>query len=323
MHSVVFIVYPGFELLDVSGPASVFNSANRALDQQGKSAFYAVTLVSAGGGAIESSSGISVNTRAISDMKPEKAHTILVAGAEREPLMAAVADTTLQVALPQLAAGADRFGSVCSGGFLLAALGLLDGHRMATHWDSCKPLSENFPAVTVDPDALYVVDDRLWTSAGVTTGIDMALAMIASDLDAAIAGEVAKRLILYARRPGYQSQFSPVLQAQVKGDSPFADLIGWIQANLDEPLDVPALADRAGLSERTFHRKFVAATGQTPAKFVETARLDAARLLLSRGTSLKSVAAQVGLFPAARLSEAFERRFGVAPRLFREMHAEL
>lgn len=323
MHTVVFIVYPGFELLDVSGPAAVFNSANRALDQQEKPAFYAVILVSAEGGTIESSSGITLDTRAISDLKPGEAHTILVAGAEREPLLAAVADPTLRAALPGLAAGADRFGSVCSGGFLLAALGLLDGRRIATHWDSCKPLSESFPSVTVDPDALYVVDGRLWTSAGVTTGIDMALAMIANDLDASIAGEVAKRLILYARRPGYQSQFSPVLQAQVKGDSPFADLIGWIQANLDEPLDVPALADRAGLSERTFHRKFAAATGQTPARFVETARLDAARLLLSRGTSLKSVAAQVGLFPAARFSEAFERRFGVAPRLFREMHAEL
>ncbi|MFN7022951.1 MAG: GlxA family transcriptional regulator [Pseudorhizobium sp.] len=323
MHHVIFIVYPRFEILDASGPASVFNGANRALDQQGKPAFYAVTLVSAEGGIIESSSGITVDTRTITDLKPGEAHTVLVAGAEREPLLAAVADPVLRAALPGLAAGADRFGSVCSGGFLLAALGLLDGHRIATHWDSCKPLSETFPAVTVDPDALYVVDDRLWTSAGVTTGIDMALAMIARDLDAAIAGEVAKRLILYARRPGYQSQFSPVLQAQVKGDSPFADLIGWIQANLDATLDVPALAERAGLSERTFHRKFVAATGQTPARFVETARLDAARLLLSRGLSLKSVAAQVGLFPAARLSEAFERRFGVAPRLFREMHPEL
>jgi transcriptional regulator GlxA family with amidase domain len=151
----------------------------------------------------------------------------------------------------------------------------------------------------------------------------MALAMIADDLDARVAGEVAQRLILYARRPGYQSQFSPVLQAQVRGDSPFADLIGWVQANLDAPLDVPSLADRAGLTERSFHRKFVAATGETPARFVETARLDAARMLLSRGLSLKTVAAQIGLFPATRLSEAFERRFGVAPRLFRDMHAGL
>ena len=158
---------------------------------------------------------------------------------------------------------------------------------------------------------------------GVTTGIDMALAMVAHDLEAAIAGEIAKRLVLYARRPGYQSQFSPVLKAQAKGDSPFADLIGWMQSNLTEALDVPSLAARAGMTGRTFHRKFVAATGQTPARFVETARLDAARMLLRRGISLKSVSAQVGLFPPARLSEAFERRFGIAPRLFRDMHADL
>jgi len=157
----------------------------------------------------------------------------------------------------------------------------------------------------------------------VTTGIDMALVMTARDLGAAAAGEIAKRLVLYARRPGYQSQFSPLLQAQAKADSPFADLIGWIQANLAAPLDVPALAARAGLSERTFHRRFAAATGETPARFVEAARLDAARMLLSRGMSLKSVAASVGLFPATRLGDAFEQRFGIPPRLFRDMHAEL
>lgn len=323
MHHVAFIVYPGFELLDVSGPASVFNGANRALGQRGKPAFYAVGLASAEGGAVESSSGVTLETRPIAGLRPAEARTILVAGAEREHLLPAVADPALRAALPRLTATAERFGSVCSGGFVLAALGLLDGRRVATHWDSCKPFARAFPKVTVDPDALYVVDGRLWTSAGVTTGIDMALAMVARDLDASIAGEVAKRLILYARRPGYQSQFSPVLTAQAKGDSPFADLIGWMQSNLDAPLDVPALAARAGMSGRTFHRKFVAATGETPARFVEIARLDAARMLLSRGLPLKAVAAQVGLFPPARLAEAFERRFGVAPRLFRDMHAKL
>lgn len=323
MHHAAFIVYPSFELLDVSGAASVFNGANRALQQQGKPAFYKVVLASAEGGAVESSGGVALETRPIAELRPGQADTLLVVGAEREPLLQAVADPALLAALPRLAGEAERFGSVCTGGFVLAALGLLDDRRIATHWDSCKPFAKAFPKVTVDPDALYVVDGQLWTSAGVTTGIDMALAMVARDLDAAIAGEVAKRLVLYARRPGYQSQFSPVLQAQVKGDSPFADLIGWIQSNLDAPLDVPSLADRAGLSERTFHRQFVAATGQTPARFVETARLDAARMLLSRGLSLKMVAAKVGLSPAPRLSDAFERRFGVAPRLFRDMHAEL
>lgn len=323
MHRVVFVVYRGFELLDPAGPASVFNGANRALVQSGKRAFYEVVLVSAQGGAVESSSGVSMDTRCITELRPRKNQTVLVVGAEREQLLPAVADPVLRATLPKLVAKSQRFGSICSGGFVLAALGLLDGHCVATHWASCQPFAQAFPAVTVDPDALYVVEGRLWTSAGVSTGIDMALAMIARDLDAAVAGEVAKRLILYVRRPGYQSQFSPVLQAQVKGDSPFADLIGWIQANLHQPLDVPSLAERAGLTERTFHRKFVAATGETPARFVETARLNAARLLLTRGVSLKTVAAQVGLFPTTRFSEAFERRFGVAPRLFRDMHVGL
>jgi transcriptional regulator GlxA family with amidase domain len=322
MHHVAFIVYPGFELLDVSGPTSVLNGANRALRGRGKPAFYKVSLASADGGAIESSSGVAIKTVAIAGLRPGDVQTVLVVGAERDPLLRAMEDPDLRAAVPGLATEAERFGSVCAGGFLLAALGLLDGHRVSTHWDSCKAFVAAFPKVAVDADALYVVDGRLWTSAGVTTGIDMTLAMIAHDLDATIAGEVAKRLILYARRPGYQSQFSPVLQAQVKGDSPFADLIGWIQANLATPLDVPSLAERVGMSERTFHRKFVAATGQTPARFVETSRLDAARMLLSRGLSLKSVAAQVGLSPAVRLSEAFERRFGISPQLFRDMHAD-
>jgi transcriptional regulator GlxA family with amidase domain len=184
-------------------------------------------------------------------------------------------------------------------------------------------LTATYPQLRVDADALYIVDGRLWTSAGVTTGIDMALKMISKDLGAAIAGQVAKMLVLYARRPGYQSQFSPLLKAQVDADSPFAELVEWIHVNLSEPLDVPVLAARAGLTERSFHRKFVAAIGETPGRFVETARLDAARMLLARGLPLKSVATRVGLSPVSRFSEAFDRRFGISPRLFREMHAEL
>lgn len=323
MRKLVFIVYPGFELLDMSGPAAAFNNANRALVAVGQPRCYDLALASAKGDLVESSSGAAVDTHCFAAVASEGIDTLLVAGAEREPLLAAMADPALRAALPRLAGQARRFGSVCTGTFILATLGLLDGHRVATHWDACAPLASAFPAVRVDPEALYIADGRLWTSAGVSTGIDMALAMIADDLGAAIAGDVAQRLVLYARRPGFQSQFSPVLRAQAKADSPFAELIGWIHAHLDAPLDVPTLAERAGLTERTFHRRFVAATGETPARFVETARLDAARMLLSRGASLKSVAAQVGLFPASRLGEAFERRFGVSPRLFRDMHARL
>ncbi len=320
MHQVVFVVYPGFELLDMAGPASVLNGANRALGQAGQAPFYEVALTSPAGGEIASNSGVSVQTSRLAGFRGCRIGTLLIVGAESGPLQAAMADPELRRVLPALSAKAGRFGSVCSGGIVLASLGLLDGCRVATHWDAYEPFRAHFPRVTVDPEALYVEDGRLWTSAGVTTGIDMALALVGRDLDTAIAGEVAQRLILYARRPGHQSQFSPVLSAQARGDNPFADLIGWIQSNLGATLDVPAQAARAGLTERSFHRKFAAATGKTPAHFVETVRLDAARMLLSRGLSIKQVAAQVGLSPAARLSRLFEKRFGISPRTYREMH---
>lgn len=323
MHRVAFIIYPEFELLDMSGPAAVFDGANHVLAQNGSTPFYAVDNVSTEGGLVTSNSGVAVNSLHHHSLASVPVDTLLVVGAHHQQLLRAAEDSRLRAWLPKLAAKAPRYGSVCSGAFLLAKFGMLDGRCVATHWEACAPLAKAFPSIKVDADALYVVDGPIWTSAGVTTGIDMALAMVAHDLNAAIAGQVAKGLVLYARRPGYQSQFSPLLRAQVRADSPFADLIEWIHANLDTSLDVPALAARAGLAERTFHRKFIAATGETPARFVEIARLDAARMLLSGGSSLKTVSAQVGLFPAARLSEAFERRFGISPRLFREMHADL
>jgi transcriptional regulator GlxA family with amidase domain len=323
MHRVVFAVYPGFELLDMAGPASVFDGANHVRARGGKPPYYAIDIVASEGGLITSSSGVAVSAVPCSTLARRSVGTLLIAGAQRRDLLRAAADPGVCAGLPQLAAKAQRFGSVCSGALILAGLGVLDGRRVATHWDSCGALANSFPSINVDAEALYVVDGPIWTSAGVSTGIDMALAMVAHDLDATIAGEVAKGLVLYARRPGYQSQFSPLLRAQTKADSPFADLIAWILTHLDASLDVATLASRAGLSERTFYRKFVATTGETPARFVESARLDAARLLLSRNLSLKSVAMRVGLVPARRFVEAFERRFGVTPKLFREMHSEL
>jgi transcriptional regulator GlxA family with amidase domain len=307
----------------MAGPVAVFDGANAILAQDGRPAFYAVDIASTEGGLVTSSSGVAVHARHRHDPTSGKVDTLLIAGAQREHVLRAMAEPGFREWLPHLAAKAARFGSVCSGAFILARLGMLDGRRVATHWNACAPLARAFPAVTVDSDALYVVDGAIWTSAGVTTGIDMALAMVAHDLGAATAGQVAKGLVLYARRPGHQSQFSPLLQAQAKADSPFADLIAWIHTHLDGPLDVPTLAARAGLSERTFHRRFAAATGETPARFIESARLDAARMLLSSGASPKSVAARVGLAPATRFAEAFERRFGITPKLFRDMHAEL
>jgi transcriptional regulator GlxA family with amidase domain len=247
-------------------------------------------------------------------------HTALFMGAHVEHLQALTLEPSFRRWATRCASSATRFGAVCTGAFVLAALGLLDGKRVATHWFSCASLAEKYPSVTVDGDSLFVVDGKTWSSAGATAGIDMALAMVSRDLDGSMASQVAKGLVVYARRPGYQSQFSTLLLAQAQADGKFAELTGWLQANLHRPLDVPSLAARVGLSERTFYRKFVAATGDSPARFIESVRLDAARTLLSQGLSLKEIAAQVGLAPAARFTRAFERRFGISPSLFREVH---
>lgn len=202
---------------------------------------------------------------------------------------------------------------------MLAAWGLLDGRRVATHWQSVDELARRFPALDVDGRALYVEDGRFWTSAGITTGIDMSLALVERDLGAAVSTGVARRLVLHARRPGHQSQFSALPAAQGNGD--YGALIGWIGDNLDQPLDIEALAAHAGQSPRTFHRRFAAATRRTPAAVVESLRLDRARTLLGEGAPPKRVAALSGFGSADRLSRAFTRAFGVSPSTWRAMHA--
>jgi len=310
-HKLFILAYEGCQLLDVSGAAAVFGAANESAG----TTVYDLQIVSAGGGLVTSSCGVALQSKKIG-AQPD---TLLVAGGSRG-LKRAMTDEATARWLQKVAPRTRRYGSVCTGAFVLAAAGLLDGKRVATHWASCDRLADRFPALTVDADSLYVVDGKVWTSAGVTTGIDMALALVEADLGAAIANLIARHFVLYARRPGYQSQFSPLLQAQTAAEAPFAALIDWMQAHLDQPLDVPSLAARAGLSERSFYRKFTEATGKTPAHFVEGLRLDAARTLLAKGLPLKAIAGKVGLSSPARLGQAFERRFGMAPSLFREMH---
>jgi transcriptional regulator GlxA family with amidase domain len=310
-HRVFILAYEGCQLLDVTGPAAVFGAANESRAQP----FYDLRIVSPDGGAVTSNAGVAIQSRKIGG-QPD---TLLVAGGSRG-LKAAMARDDLRRWLRTVAPKARRFGSVCTGAFVLAAAGLLDGKRVATHWASCERLARKFPALEVDADSLYVVDGKIWTSAGVTTGIDMSLALVEADLGAATANLIARHFVLYARRPGYQSQFSPLLQAQTAAEAPFAALIDWMQENFDQPLDVPTLAVRAGLAERSFYRKFTEATGKTPAHFVEGLRLDAARTLLTKGLPIKTIAGKVGLNSPARFGQAFERRFGMAPSLFREMH---
>lgn len=311
-HKLSILAYDGCQLLDVTGPAAVFGAANQAAEKP----VYDLQIVSASGGLVTSNCGVALQSKKIGG-QPD---TLLVAGGSHG-LKAAMTDPAVRRWLQRVAPRTRRYGSVCTGAFVLASAGLLDGKRVATHWASCTRLAEKFPALSVDAEALYVVDGKVWTSAGVTTGIDMALAVVEADLGAETANLIARHFVLYARRPGYQSQFSPMLQAQATADAPFAALIDWMQDHLDRDLDVPTLARHAGFSERSFYRKFTEATGKTPAHFVEDLRLDAARTLLSKGVALKTIAGRIGLKSSARLGQAFERRFGVTPSLFRQMHA--
>jgi transcriptional regulator GlxA family with amidase domain len=314
--NVAILAFSGCQVLDVAGPAMVFAAGNIA---SGK-AHYEVHILSAKGGTIQTNSAVALLTQPLRALPPRAIDTLLIAGGNASGLRALVTNRTVREWAVRGSARARRYGSVCTGTFALAHFGLLGGKRVATHWSACSELAELCPEAHVDANALFVNDGRLWTSAGVTTGIDMSLAMVASDLGDSLANAIAKRLVLYARRPGYQSQFSPVLKAQSDAVAPFADLIDWIRDNLAKPLEVPKLAARVSMSERTFQRNFTRSVGMTPARFVETLRLDQTRVYLAAGLSLKEIAAKVGYRTSAQLSKAFDRRFGVTPLLFRQLH---
>jgi transcriptional regulator GlxA family with amidase domain len=312
---VVIVVFPGLQILDATGPAAVFGQANRELGRQ----LYRVEIASRSGKLLEATGGVVLGTRALADTSERRIDTLLVAGGDEAAIVAALADRSLRRWLLRAAPHARRLGSVCSGAFVLAGCGFLNDRRAATHWNACARLARRFPRVSVDADALYVVDGKLWTSAGVTTGIDMALSMVEADVGVSVANAVARSLVLYARRPGYQSQFSAVLSAQRASAEPYAELVEWLSRHLERAHRVEQLAKRVGQSTRDFHRKFSSALGQTPARFVENLRLERARLLLSHERSLKDIARQTGFGSALRMSRAFERRYGVKPSLLREL----
>jgi transcriptional regulator GlxA family with amidase domain len=314
--TVAILTFPRSQVLDVTGPAMVFEAGNDALGK----VHYKILILSAQGGTVQTSSAVALVTKSIKEVPPGSIDTLLIAGGDECGLQELVADDSVRRWTVKASKSARRFGSVCSGAFALAQFGLLQNKRVTTHWSQCARLAERWPDVKVEKNALFVNDGVLWTSAGVTTGIDMSLEMVAADLGNTVAHAIAKRLVLYARRPGYQSQFSPVLDAQCHADAPFASLIHWMRENLAQQLDVPRLAEKVMMSERTFLRRFTQSTGETPAHLVETLRLDRTRTLLATGISLKDIAAQTGYSTSAQLSRAFERRFGLTPMLFRELH---
>ena len=314
---VHILAFPNVQLLDVTGPLQVFASANVQLQENGQAAHYFPRVVAAQDGSVVSSSGLGLLT----DPLPETASdTLIVAGGKG--VHTALKDQRLLQWVRDQAAGARRVASVCTGTFMLAEAGVIDGQRVVTHWDSCARLAERYPQLQVDPEPIFINQGKLWTSAGVTAGIDLALAMVEADLGRTVALAVARDLVVFLKRPGGQSQFSTALSMQHatrSQESRFGDLHAWILDNLASDLSVATLAAQVGMSERSFVRHYRAHTGNTPARAIEQLRVEAARRLLGDSAlPIKRIADRCGFGTEETLRRSFMRAVSVTPQAYRE-----
>ncbi len=314
---VEILAFPGVQLRDVAGPLQVFASAGDWARDTGRPAPYRQRVVAAATPVL-SSAGLGLDCDPL-PRADAPIDTLLVAGGEA--VHAAVQDAALVRWVRRRAACARRVGSICTGAFLLAAAGLLDRRRAATHWMACDRLTREFPRAHVDPEPIFVRDGRVWTSGGVTAGIDMALAMVEEDLGHAAAMAVARDLVVFLKRPGGQAQFSAALALQQRA-AEFDPLHAWITAHPAADLSVAALAGRMRMSERTFVRRYRAATGLTPARAVERLRVEAAQQMLSTtALPLKRVAQRCGFGSEETFRRSFARRFGTTPGEYRARFA--
>ena len=308
------LAFPAVQLLDVTGPLQVFASANDIVVEAGGSPPYMLRVVAPGGQGVTASAGLAL---AAEPLPPADAavDTLMVAGGQG--VDAAAADVVLVDWVRERARQARRVASVCTGAFLLAASGMLDGRRAATHWSCCAELARRFPAVHVEPDPIFVRDGSVWTSAGVTAGIDLALALVEEDLGLTVALAVARYLVVYLKRPGGQAQFSAALSLQAADDQ-FGTLHAWINAHLAQDTSLPVLASQAGMSERSFSRHYTDATGQTPARAVERLRVEAARRLLSGSRlPIKRISQRCGFGSEETMRRSFLRLLDVTPQDYR------
>jgi len=315
VRDIEMLAFPAVQLLDVTGPLQVFATANDTVAQAGGARPYRVRIVAKAGGAVTASAGIVVST----DPLPPAGRgldTLMVAGGQG--VDAAAADPVLVDWLRARAGQARRVASVCTGAFLLAAAGVLDGRRAVTHWGFCADLARRYPAVRVESDPIFVRDGPVWTSAGVTSGIDLALALVEEDLGRATALAVARYLVVFLKRPGGQSQFSAALSLQAAQDR-FGALHDWIGAHLADDLSLPVLARQAGMSERSFSRRYAEETGLTPARAIERLRVEAARRLLSESRlPMKRISRLCGLGSEETLRRSFLRLVSVRPQDYRD-----
>lgn len=315
---VVVAAFPGVELLEVTGPAEVFSIASRLLgpDRPG----YRVEVAAARAGELPTSGGVRLVADVALDKVGGGVDTLLVAGAMdlAAGRVAAVVDPVVTGWLAEAAPRARRVAGLCAGAHLLAAAGLLDGLTATTHWLTAGQLAADHPHIDVDPDPIFVRAGRVWTCAGVTAVLDLALAMVAEDHGQALALDTARAMVMYVKRPGGQSQFSVPLSLQAPADDRIDGLRRWIHDHLAEDLPVQVLADRLHLSVRHFSRLFRHRTGHTPADYLEAVRLEAARRLLEESDrSLPAIAADTGLGSVETLHRAFRNRLGTTPAEYR------
>ena len=309
-RAVVIFAYDGAQLIDIAGPTQALTTAN----EEGASPPYAVRLAAVSSGAIRTASGV----RLIADPLPHAAtvDTLLVPGGPGVHLFRK--DRRALAALQRLAMRSRRICAVCTGAFALAQIGLLNQCRAVTHWRSCAQLAKEFPEVCVDPEPLFIQAGKIWTTAGVTAGIDLTLALIEQDHSAALATRVARRLVVYMKRPGGQRQYSEALELQ-RAASPYDDLMQKVASRPAAAWRIETLAASAGQTTRTFHRRFVAATGVTPAEAVQKLRCELARSLLqTTPLKLAQIAAKTGFGSESRLRRSLNRQFGVGARDLRE-----
>lgn len=316
-HTIDIIVYPGFKALEAIGPLKVFDYANTHLERRQLRGGYQVCIASTKIGMVLSDTIMSleatkkINTLALPDMAiVVGAHDIKAALEISPEIVEWVAAVTGTI---------KRLAALCTGSFFLAEAGVLDGKRATTHWSAAEQLQLRYPEVTVDSDAIFIREGNIWTSAGVTAGIDLALAIVEDDFGREIALEVARDLVVYLKRPGGQSQFSVHLSSQMTNNPKIRELQDWILAHLAEDLSISILAARMAMSDRNFSRVFQREASASPADFIETGRFELARRLLEDNkSSLKLIVLKTGFGTEERMRRVFQKRLGITPRVYRE-----
>ena len=318
---VAFVAYEGVSLLELSGPLEALCVASTHPDHLGAALLYTCSVHSVLGGRVLTADGVPIVTEPVRALEGQAIDTLIVPGACS--IDDVRRDRELINWIRRRAPSCRRVCSVCVGTFLLAEAGLLNGRRVVTHWQHCELLSASYPNITVEPDAIYVRDGGIWSSAGVTTGIDLALALIEQDCGRSVAMHVARVLVVYLRRMGGQSQYSALLAAQAESTSDaFGELERWIAEHLTADLRIERLAERAGMSPRNFARRYRETRKRSPARTVESIRVDAARRALEETDDrIEDIARRCGFHSEEHLRAAFGRHVGIAPRAYRDRFA--